>query len=76
MSASIPRAEAAPEGTTWVCGACGKSTKDLASFGDESCRTWAVLCDDSTVERDQTGRVVRATAVENDDHATRAGDAP
>lgn len=46
----------APEGTVWVCGACGK--RSLSRYGfdaennatsispgwDVSCSTWAVLC--------------------------------
>ena len=42
--------EVAPEGQVFVCGACGKRSKDrygdqAISYGwDESCMMWAVLC--------------------------------
>jgi len=40
----------APEGMVWVCGACGKTTKD--KYGnergwDESCMLNAILCEES-----------------------------
>lgn len=35
----------APEGATFVCGACGKHGKQRDEIGDESCFMWAVLCD-------------------------------
>jgi hypothetical protein len=39
----------APEGTIWVCGACGKTARNSATGGvssgwDESCMLNAVLC--------------------------------
>lgn len=40
----------APEGTIWLCPACGKTTYDKDSVGangwETSCRTHAVLCHD------------------------------
>ena len=34
----------APEGTEWVCGACGRHGSDRTRIGDESCFLNAVLC--------------------------------
>lgn len=34
----------APAGQVWVCGACGKSNKNRADVGDESCFVNATLC--------------------------------
>lgn len=36
----------APEGQIWVCAACGKSARNRANVGDESCFLNAVLCYD------------------------------
>lgn len=39
----------APEGQIWVCGACGRSTKDRSDLSfewDESCFLNSVLCYD------------------------------
>jgi hypothetical protein len=36
----------APEGQTWVCGACGKHNHNRVDVGDESCFLNAVLCYD------------------------------
>lgn len=36
----------APTGAIWVCGACGRVSKNRASVGDESCFLNAVLCHD------------------------------
>lgn len=60
----------APDGQIWVCGACGKRSKDLygeqaVNHGwDESCMLNACLCyaDDSLVIKN--GRVTNAKAVE------------
>ena len=58
----------APAGTVYVCGACGKRSRDRYGFQkidagwDESCMMHAVLCDEkSLVVRDN--RVRGATAV-------------
>jgi hypothetical protein len=40
----------APEGTIWVCGACGQHGKDRYEIGDESCLLNAVLCVDDKPE--------------------------
>lgn len=53
----------APEGTIWICPACGKSARDRYGAWDVSCAMWAVLCVESSVERDTTGRIVRAEAM-------------
>lgn len=37
----------APEGSIWVCAACGKYGSDRAWIGDESCFMNAVLCKDT-----------------------------
>lgn len=34
----------APNGTTWVCTACGRHGKYREKLGDTSCYTWATLC--------------------------------
>jgi hypothetical protein len=51
----------APEGKIWVCGACGKTTKDKYAGErgwDESCMLNAILCDpEKLVWKD--GRVVQ-----------------
>jgi hypothetical protein len=53
----------APEGTTWLCGACGREGKNRDELGDTSCRTWAVLVYESSIMRDETGRAISAEAV-------------
>ncbi len=57
----------APKGAIWVCGACGKTHADLyglegvGSRGwDESCALNAILCDETTLVKDDCGRIVRA----------------
>jgi len=54
----------APEGAVWVCGACGKMSKnkvDGPDMWDSSCFTWAVLCQENSLVF-ESGRVIRATA--------------
>jgi len=34
----------APQGQVWVCGACGKTSNNRTTVGDESCFLNAVLC--------------------------------
>ena len=53
----------AREGTIWMCGACGKTGKDRDAMGDTSCRTWAVLVEENSIVRDETGRAISASAV-------------
>jgi len=53
----------AREGTTWLCGACGREGKDRDKLGDTSCRTWAVLVYEASIVRDETGRAISAEAV-------------
>lgn len=65
--------QVAPDGYVFVCGACGKRSRDV--FGeqrvsrgwDESCMLNAVLCHEGSIEFDASGdddrRVVAATAV-------------
>ncbi len=62
----------APEGQVYVCGACGKTSKDMAgklalSRGwDESCMLNAILCwEDSLVRAEGSSRVTKADSVEN-----------
>jgi len=61
--------EWAPEGTVFVCGACGKTSRNLygerTGLGgwDESCMLNAVLCGADTLVY-SGGRVVKAEAVE------------
>lgn len=57
----------APEGAIWVCGACGKTARDQYGIEgehsrgwDESCALNAVLCDEASIKRDGSGRVVFA----------------
>jgi hypothetical protein len=35
---------ASPDGQVWVCGACGKASRNRMIVGDESCFLNAVLC--------------------------------
>lgn len=58
----------AREGTIWMCGGCGRTNKDRESMGDSTCRHWAVLVDEATIVRDETGRAISASAV-NDPEA-------
>jgi hypothetical protein len=57
----------APEGSVWVCGACGKTAKDRYGgpndnpLWDESCMLNAVLCDATTLVMSGS-RVVKAEA--------------
>ena len=60
----------APDGQIFVCGACGKVSKDLygdklegLGSWDESCMLNAVLCHEKSVVLDG-GRVIKADAVE------------
>lgn len=59
----------APDGTTWVCGACGKTSKDRYGDGksswDESCMLNAVLCH-AEKKPDENG-LFRWTAVPSPD---------
>lgn len=61
----------AKPGTIWVCGACGKTSRDrywgdeLSPSWDESCFLNAMLCDEaSLVRQGGVGRVVKANPVE------------
>ncbi len=47
----------------FVCGACGKEAASRDAFADVSCAMWAVAVDPASVERDASGRVVKAIAV-------------
>jgi hypothetical protein len=62
----------APEGTIWVCAACGKTSTDeyglegKASYGwDESCTLNAVLCH-SDKRPDENGRLLWTAVVSED----------
>lgn len=65
---SEPRKERpriAPDGAVWVCGACGKTARDLygdpQSNWDVSCTLNAFLCIEASLVRDGgVGRVIRA----------------
>lgn len=50
----------APAGTLWMCGGCGKTSRDGSGW-DESCRGHAILVIASTIKRH--GHGVQATAV-------------
>lgn len=54
---------AAPEGTVWVCGACGKYGKDRLGVGDESCAMWGTLCYEDSLIFGPDGKVIGAKAV-------------
>ena len=49
--------------TVWVCGACGKTGPARDKVGDESCYLNSVECFEESIERDERGRVRKATAV-------------
>lgn len=56
----------APEGTVWVCVACGKRAKNRMTGGlspkwDESCMIWARLCRKDKIEINKRGFVERVT---------------
>lgn len=57
----------APKGQVYVCGACGKTSKTKNGFDtpgwDVSCMLHAVLCDESTIKLDKSGRVTYADAI-------------
>jgi hypothetical protein len=63
-----------PDGTIWVCAACGKESEDrVNAIGprsggwDESCFLKAVLCEVSSIRRiGGVGRVIGAEAVNRD----------
>jgi hypothetical protein len=61
--------EIAAEGQVFVCGACGKRSRDrhgaqrIDSGWDESCMLHAILCDESRVRIGADGRVSSAAAV-------------
>jgi hypothetical protein len=57
----------APAGQTWVCDACGKQSQNRyrgnpGSTWDESCGSWAVLCDTTSIVLGDDGRVMKADA--------------
>jgi len=55
----------AGEGEIWVCGACGKTSKDRHGFKDASCFLHAILCIEESIVRDKvTGFVKKADAVQ------------
>lgn len=58
----------APDGQLFICGACGRFSKNLygveGSSWDESCMMNAVLCYENSVELDDSGRLKNAKAVE------------
>lgn len=58
----------APEGTIWLCHACGKLSRDRyedteRSGWDESCMLRAVLIDAASIERNERGKVIKAKAI-------------
>ena len=55
--------DVAPNGCVWVCPCCGKYGSNRQYVGDVSCYINAVLCDEESLEKDKTGRVVKAKAV-------------
>lgn len=58
--------EFAPDGAVFVCGACGKRSKDrygnqkISHGWDESCMLNAVLCDEKSLEFHANGMVIKA----------------
>lgn len=60
----------APEGQVWVCGACGKRSRDRYGYQpidrgwDESCFLNAVLCHEDSLEFGLNGLVNWAKAVQ------------
>lgn len=59
--------EIAPQGAVFVCGACGKRSRDkygtaaIDKMWDSSCMLHAVLCDEASLVFDpESGRVVKA----------------
>ncbi len=57
----------APEGQMWVCGACGKYSRNRYTVGDESCYINSVLCYEDSLEKDETGRIIKAKAVKEEE---------
>lgn len=61
----------APDGQVYVCGACGKRSKDrygdkaINRGWDESCMMNSVLVYENSIELDSNGRVMRAQSVES-----------
>jgi len=51
----------APEGQTWLCGACGHTAKNPYDFFD-ACFMNLVLVTEASIERDEKGRVIAAEA--------------
>ena len=49
--------------TIWVCGACGKTARRREEFSDVSCMLSGVLCYEDSLRFDNSGRVVYADAV-------------
>lgn len=54
----------APEGGTWVCGACGRYGQNRVTLGDEACFSNAILCETSSLGMGKWGRVEHADAME------------
>lgn len=52
----------APEGSIWVCRACGRHGRDRYKLGDSSCVTWAILCAESSLVF-EGGQLIRAEAL-------------
>ena len=57
----------APEGTVYVCAACGKRAKNRMNGGidqgwDESCFMNSMLCDEASIVLNTEGRVTQADA--------------
>lgn len=61
MRTERPKNPIAPEGTVWLCGACGRQGRDRHALGDTSCVTWAVLVQEASIQREADG-TVRAEA--------------
>jgi hypothetical protein len=55
--------ETAPEGTIFVCAACGRTNKTRYGFGDSACSLHVVLCVESSLVFED-GLVIKAEAVE------------
>ena len=76
MSLSVPGSvkgssnRVAPKGQVYVCGACGKRSRDrygdmpIDRMWDVSCMMHAVLVYEDSIELGPNGRVIRAKEVE------------
>ncbi len=55
----------APDGTIYMCGACGRTGKIRGALGDTSCVTWAVLVHEDSIVRNAAGVPIGAKEVKD-----------